>query len=854
MHTDPGTGHVATAAQRRLARAGVTGRETEVLAALSERLRNREIAERLHVSVRTVESHVAALLRKLAVADRAALAEIGRQLNQETPAGSALPAPLTSLVGRDADTSQLLALLARHRLVTLTGPAGIGKTRLALQAGATAAGQFPDGARLADLAPAAADRVGETLARALGVVPQNGWPLLDMLREAVAGLHGLLLVDNCEHVIASTAELVAELLAAGPQLRVLATSREPLGVPGEATFVVPALPVPTAADAIRAATAGRYAAVRLFADRSASAAPGFTLTDDIAPVVSALCLRLDGLPLAIELAAARVRSFGPASLVEHLDQRFELLSDGARTAPPRHRTLRAAIDGSYQLLDRHERALFDRLGVFPAGFDYAAAQAVCAARGPGEPGEQAAPGVLRLLPRLVDKSLVFATAGDHRRYRLLESIREYAAERLAASGAGPATRERHAVYYLAMAAQADRGLRTPEQADWLSRLTVEQPNLDAALAHFLATGQTVQAWLLIARLARYWDLTGQRREAQDWVGRVQAAGDPPASAAVVEGLSAASQIIQQDDTMAAFRLAQQAVSLAAGMDELVRARAELAAGVSAIWAQPEEGVPALHRALALFGADRPWDCAVTMQCLANASDSLAEALDWGREAVALFRRVGDHLYAANSLFIMAQRAMVAGRADDEVHGWLTESHALAAAVGSEGETLHPLVGFSWLAWLRGDHERGAALMAECLPALRRVGDRRCLGRALYLIGERAREQQQLARAEELLTGSVEAVAVAGQSQILILALESLAAVRAAQGWPRHAAALLGAAQAARDSPAHLRPSGPPDEDLRRSLVAALGADGFDAAYGAGRALPPAQALRLAPGALLAPGV
>jgi hypothetical protein len=216
--------------------------------------------------------------------------------------------------------------------------------------------------------------------------------------------------------------------------------------------------------------------------------------------------------------------------------------------------------------------------------------------------------------------------------------------------------------------------------------------------------------------------------------------------------------------------------------------------------------------------------------------------------VALFSRVGDHLYAANSLFIMAQRAMYGGRADDEVHGWLTESHALAIAAGSEGDTTHATIGLSWLAWLRGDHERGAMLMAECLPALRRVGDRRCLGRALYLIGERAREQQQLTRAEELLTGSVEAIAVAGQPVILIWALESLAAVHAAQGRPRHAAALLGTAQAARDSAtAHMRPSGPPDEDLRRSLVAALGADGFDAAYGAGGALPPAQALQLAPG-------
>jgi predicted ATPase/DNA-binding CsgD family transcriptional regulator len=848
MRMDPGAGHEATAAQRRLAQAGVTGRETEVLAALAERLRNREIADRLHVSVRTVESHVAALLRKLAVADRAALAAIGRELSQEAPASSTLPAPLTSLVGRDGDTSQLLARLASHRLVTLTGPAGIGKTRLALQAGAAAASLFPDGVRLADLAPAAAARVPETVARALGVTPQNGWPLPGILRDAVAGLSCLLLVDNCEHVVGAAAELVAELLAAGPQLRVLATSREPLGVPGEATFMVPALPVPTAADAIRAATAGRYAAVRLFADRAASAAPGFTLTDSIAPVVSALCQRLDGLPLAIELAAARVRCFGPASLLEHLNQRFELLSGGARTVPPRHRTLRGAIDGSYQLLDRHERALFDRLGVFPAGFDYAAAQAVCGARAPGGTGEPDAPGVLRLLPRLVDKSLVFATGGDLRRYRLLESVREYASERLAASGAGPATRERHAVYYLALAAQASRGLCGPEQAEWLTRLTAEQPNLDAALAHYLATGQTGQAWLLIARVARYWDITGQHREAHDWIGRVLAAGDPPASAAVVEGLAAASMVIQPDDAGAAFGLAQRAIALAARMNEPVRARAELAVGISAIWMQPELSAPALHRALALFGTDHPWHCAVTMQCLANTAATLTESLDWGREAVTLFTRVGDHLYAANSLFIMAERAMMAGQTDGEVHGWLAESHALALAAGSEGDTLHPRIGFSWLAWLRGDREQGAALMAECLPALRRVGDRRCLGQALYMLGERAREEQQLGRAQELLTGSVEAVAVAGQSVTLIEALEALAAVRAAQGQPRHAAALLGAAHAARDSDVMpMRPSEPPDDEFRRSLVTALGTDGFDAAYGRGGALPPAQTLRLAPG-------
>src|SRR5262249_15298259 len=203
----------------------------------------------------------------------------------------------------------------------------------------------------------------------------------DVLREVASGMRCLLLVDNCEHVVAEAAEIVADLLAVGSQLRVLATSREPLGVPGEVTYQVQTLPVPTPLHSSRAATAGSYDAVRLFVDRAMAVSPGFTLTDTSAPAVAALCQRLDGLPLAIELAASRMRSFGPAELVEHLDQRFELLSAGARTALPRHRTLRGAIDWSYELLDDDERALFDRLRAVPPDFGFRAAQSVGGARG-----------------------------------------------------------------------------------------------------------------------------------------------------------------------------------------------------------------------------------------------------------------------------------------------------------------------------------------------------------------------------------------------------------------------------------------------------------------------------------------
>src|SRR5215475_2426305 len=819
-----------------LTRAGVTEREAEVLWAVAERLRNREIAERLHVSVRTVESHIAALLRKLGAADRAALVETAVELRRAARTDIALPAPLTSLVGRDRETDELIALLEAHRLVTLIGPAGVGKTRLALHVAAVQADRFTGGIRFADLAPVQPELVGDALARALGVVPEPGWSLRDILREAAAAMTFLLIIDNCEHVVAQLAEIVADLLGAG-QLRVLATSREPLGVPGELTYPVPTLQVPTphAADAD---TIDTYEAVRLFVDRATTASPGFTLTDAVAPAVAALCQRLDGLPLAIELAASRMRTFGPVELVEHLDHRFELLSAGARTALPRHRTLRSAIDWSYELLDDDERALFDRLGVFPADFDFGAAQSVC---GAGDSGR----AVMRLLPRLVDKSLVSAAGSGTRRYRLLETIRSYAAERLAACGAGPAVRQQHAAHYLALAEQAAAGLRSPDQRAWLDRLFTEQPNLRAALDHTIAIGDVESAWRLVAALYRFWDHLGQRREAQEWIQRLLAIGDPPATPVAVAGLAAASMILQPSDSRAALDLARRAARLAAGLDDLSRAHAAHAVGRSAIWVQPELVLPALNEAMARFGADHPWECALTMQSLTNTGGGLAEALDWGRESVALFRGLGDHMYAANTLFVMAQRWIYAGIADDQVHEWLTESQALAEASGSEDDQVHATVGFGQLAWLRGDHDRAAQIMEDCLPSLRRLGDQRCAGRALLILGERAREQGQLGRAADLLGGSVAAITLAGQSIVLVTALEALAAVFSAQGQPRQAAVLLGTARAARESAsAHTRPAQPPDQELRRSLIRMLGDAAFNDAHADGQRLSPAQALEV----------
>jgi predicted ATPase/DNA-binding CsgD family transcriptional regulator len=822
----------------RLVRAGITERETEVLSAVAERLHNREIADRLYISVRTVESHISALLRKLGVADRAALVEVGTELGRAAQPGTALPVPLTSFVGRERETDEITELLQGHRLVTLTGPAGAGKTRLALQVAASVAEGLPGHVRLADLAAVvSADLVADTLARALGVSPQPTHPVRDSLRDAARELQGLLLVDNCEHVVAEAAAVVSDLLTAGDQLRVLATSREVLGVPGEVSYEVQPLPVPSGQASSRAAAAGGYDAVRLFVDRAMHASPGFALTDANASAVAALCQRLDGLPLAIELAASRVRSFPPATLLVHLDQRFELLSAGARTALPRHRTLRAAIDWSYDLLDDDERALFDRLGVFPADFDYHAAQAVC-----GSGGDS----VVRLLPALVDKSLVSTGGGDPPRYRLLESLRAYAAARLAASGADTDVRQRHAAHYLTVAELAAGRLRGPEQRAWLDRLTIEQPNLRAALAHIVANGDVETALRWVSALELFWDGTGQRREAHEWIGRTLACGEPPATPGAVAGLAAASALLQPWDDRAALDLAQRAARLAADLGDTERARAAAAVGAAATYGvRPELALPALHQALALFGDEHPWERARVLQGLALATAEPAEALGWARESLALSRQVGDHTRVANTLFVMAARSMDVGVADDEVHGWLAESLALSEAAGSDHERAHALLGFGRLAWLRGDRDRAVQLLEECVPIMRRLGDQRCTGRGLHLLGERARYRQQLVRAEELLRGSVEAAEPAGEGTVVVDALEALAAVLSATDRPREAAVLIGAADTQRGSGStSQRPPQPPDQNLRRSLVRGLGRSAFDEAHAQGRSLPPTAVLRL----------
>jgi predicted ATPase len=428
-----------------------------------------------------------------------------------------LPIQVTSFVGREAETLEVQGLLTRTRLLTLTGTGGCGKTRLALQVAGDQVDAYPDGVWFVDLAPLAdAALVPGAVAAALSVREEPGRPIHETLLDRVRSRRLLLVLDNCEHLVEACARLVDGLVRAGPDVRVLATSREPLGIAGEVVWRVPSLPVPDAARSLRdgadlVVDLSRSAASRLFLARAAAAHPTWRLTERNAPAVARVCQRLDGMPLAIELAAARVRALSVEQIADRLDDRFRLLTGGSRTALPRQQTLRATLDWSHDLLSEAERALVRRLSAFAGGWTLEAAEAVCA-DGSVPPGD-----VLDLLAGLVDKSLVVPEEHEGEvRYRLLETIRQYAERKRLDAGEEAAVGARHRDWYLELAERADEPVHGPEQRRWLERLERDHDNLRAALGWCLGAGQAEPGLRMASALFFFWYYRGHQREAAGW--------------------------------------------------------------------------------------------------------------------------------------------------------------------------------------------------------------------------------------------------------------------------------------------------------------------------------------------------
>ena len=467
-----------------------------------------------------------------------------------------LPAARTSFLGREGDLDEVGALLREHRLVTLTGPGGAGKTRLALEVahgahgahGGTGApgGSLPDGAWLAELAPVTdpAD-VAATVLSALGLREQallitrqarvasaghdSADDALDRLIGALAGRRALLVLDNCEHLIGAAAGLADRVLARCPGMRVLATSREPLNIAGEALWPVGPL--------------AETPAERLFAERAAAVSPGFELTTGNSPAVSRVCQALDGMPLAIELAAARTRAMTPAQIADRLGQRFRLLTGGSRTALPRHQTLRAVVDWSWDLLDDSERALLRRLSVFTGGATLEAAEQVCAGFTGAGP-LVAAEDVLDLLAALTDKSLLIVRQdGDGARYRMLETIREYGRDRLADAGETEELRRRHAAYFVRFTERAAPHLFGAEQLGWLRRMGADVDNVHMAIRAAVAAGDTDAAIGLVSGFGWYWWLRSMKKEAIDLAAL--ALRGAPVAARAIEAQAARTRVTEE---------------------------------------------------------------------------------------------------------------------------------------------------------------------------------------------------------------------------------------------------------------------------------------------------------------------
>ena len=425
-----------------------------------------------------------------------------------------LPLSLTSFVGRELEQGALAALLAETRLLTLTGAGGCGKTRLALQAARSVSAHYPDGVWLVELAPLADPTLVPTaVARAVGVHEQPGRPVLDTLIDWLAPKRLLVLLDNCEHLVRACAEVATALLRECPHLRLLATSREALAIAGEQVWQVPPLAVPRPHEQLTLDEAARCEAIQLFVARAQARRPSFRLTAQSVDLVAQVCRRLDGIPLALELAAVRLSALSLASLAARLDDRFRLLTGGSPTAVPHQQTLKAALDWSYDLLSEPEQILLRRLSVFAEGCCLEAAESICAAP-PLRPE-----AVLDLLTLLVNRSLVqFDEAAGAERYRLLETVRQYGHELLVAAGDAAAIHDRHLDWYVALAEQAAAAWHGPQEESWLRRLDSEYDNLRTALSWSSLEQHREEAGMRLgSALSWYWLLHGRPSEGEYWL-------------------------------------------------------------------------------------------------------------------------------------------------------------------------------------------------------------------------------------------------------------------------------------------------------------------------------------------------
>jgi predicted ATPase/DNA-binding SARP family transcriptional activator len=806
-----------------------------------------------------------------------------------------LRAPLTSFVGRSDDVAELSRLLVGNtRLVTMVGPGGAGKTRLAIETGRTLVEQCGDGIWFVELAPLgdAAD-VAPAMLSALGasefvdsvrstLAPQH-FPTrraaADRLVEVIADRPVLLVLDNCEHLIHEVAALVDSLLASCPRLRVLTTSREPLSIPGEHLHQVGPLGLPP-----ENSPNGSYPSVQLFVDRARAVRPDFAINDTNREAVGEICRRLDGMPLAIELAAARLRALTPTQIVERLADRFRLLTSGSRTALPRHQTLHAVVEWSWELLDPPEQAVARRLSLFSGGATLEAAEQVCS--GPDLPPE----AVLGVLASLVDKSLVEAAADDRSvRYRMLETVKAYGAEQLTASGDTEQVRQAHTAYFLRLVGQANSQLRTGAQLQWIARFDADDENLLDALRTTVDAGDAANAIELVSVLGEYWNMRGRPTEAVSWFEAALAVPGPskPTTRATTVLMYALGTLSNGVDPSASFA---QAIRGLAEVRWMGRRHPDVAASgvgrfTNAIWAAIRRDRAGISRELDEARAHPdPWtrSMAMMMQAMFDENEGeieqmvvgLEAALDgfrelgdrWGtslalRGLASYQSCAGDHAGALESLTealrliselgtkegvaqLLAQAAMSRAELGD-LEGACADLHQalrLSEEAGSRGAQAIATIGLSVIARRSGELEQAQQLAEKAYALLDLRAERMAPHGHALVMSQRARAAValgELAEAREHSNRSLELAVRSEDMPLISRIVEAAADVALLAGDPEHAALVLGIAVAVRG----LRSQ--PDSDVRRTaerLREALGADRYDAAYDEGATMSRDEAM------------
>ncbi|RVW00992.1 LuxR family transcriptional regulator [Rhodococcus spongiicola] len=622
-----------------------------------------------------------------------------------------LPQDLTSFVGRRREVTEARRLLASSRLVTLTGIAGVGKTRLALRVATDAQRAFDDGVWLVEFGERREPQlVPERVAAALGLREQSAVPTMQFLTDYMSTRNTLLILDNCEHLIDAIAKLAETLLRASPELRILATSREPLAIGGEAVLRVPPLTFPTSEEATKPRALAQYEAVNLFTERAAAAVPGFELNESNRDQVVAICSELDGLPLSIELAAARLRAMSIDQILELLTDRFRLLTGGSRAAPDRQQTLRMSIDWSHDLCTPTEQQMWRRLSIFSHGFELDAAEAIAAP-------DLTPTYLLDVVAALVDKSILIREEHDGIvRYRLLKTLRDYGRQRLHEAGEYANLRRQHRDWYQDLVWKADHEWIGPNQTAWIGRIDRERPNLHDALEYCMTEPGEAEDGLRIAySMYRFWGSRGLLNEGRLWLDRTLAAqGGEPTADRVKALFAAISLAANQGDVAAGKVLVAEAYEIAARLeDSEIEVVVALADAILALFSgETQKTMQLSHKILDTVraGPDRPLHIQTLLALTMGAAvlGERREAVEYSDEVIAITTECGESIYRS---YALSFRGLALWRDDPEDTVPLFRQalqlsegvdDLLGVAIGTEG--------LAWTTTLQHEYWRAAVLL------------------------------------------------------------------------------------------------------------------------------------------------